>query len=350
MHTIFFILIFLSPPALKPWLLRTLCGAQVGRGVSIGWFTALGARHIALGDHCAIRALTVIRCGGDLSVGAYTVISSFNLVYGAGDLRVGEHSYIGPQCLLNCDEEIRIGRYSAIGARCMVYTHGSFLPYTEGYWVRFGAVRLGSYVWCAAGVFLHPGTRIDDTVFVNSRSVVSGSIPSGAVMEGNPAQQTTTIDKLRRSVSPRRLATLIDQLIAHFVEVGLGRELRVRAERRPDGLSLRYRGRAYRIVRDPIGPALETADEITIVLVTQQSAASSQRSEVSSQPQPGPDQRSRRPPDMGRLRGQSLPKATPPTLTIDLTNNTMQATRDPIYHALVEFMLRYYGIQLEYTT
>lgn len=316
MHTIFFILIFLSPPALKPWLLRTLCGAQVGRGVRIGWFTALGARHIALGDHCAIRALTVIRCGGDLSVGAYAVISSFNLVYGAGDLRVGEHSYIGPQCLLNCDEEIRIGRYSAIGARCMVYTHGSFLPYTEGYWVRFGAVRLGSYVWCAAGVFLHPGTRIDDNVFVNSRSVVSGSIPSGAVMEGNPARQTTTIDKLRRSISPRRLATLIDQLLAHFVEVGLGRELRVRAEQRPDGLRLRYRGRDYRIVRDPAGPAPEPGGVITIAIVTR--------------PEPA--------------NGHA------PRLTIDLANNTMQASRDPIYHALVEFMLRYYGIQLEYPT
>jgi acetyltransferase-like isoleucine patch superfamily enzyme len=321
MHTIFFILIFLSPPALKPWLLRTLCGAQVGRGVSIGWFTALGARHIALGDHCAIRALTVIRCGGDLSVGAYTVISSFNLVYGAGDLRVGEHSYIGPQCLLNCDEEIRIGRYSAIGARCMVYTHGSFLPYTEGYWVRFAPVTIGSKVWLAAGVYVSPGVRVGSNVFVHPRSLLASDVGDGSIMQGNPAVEVDRMEKLQREMTPRRLERAIGQVLDHFSEVwpALGRGVRLEAKDER-GYFFRYRGRRWRVEALAAGEPLELES---------------------------------------RRRGADRLIAVAPSVkdwsgvpdwahVFDLESMSTNASRDPLHEAIFRFMNWYYGIKFTY--
>jgi len=41
---------------------------------------------------------------------------------------------------------MRMGNVSAIGPKCMVFTHGSFLPYIEGYWVKLEGVTIGEHV------------------------------------------------------------------------------------------------------------------------------------------------------------------------------------------------------------
>jgi acetyltransferase-like isoleucine patch superfamily enzyme len=314
-RTLLFGLLFISPPALKPWILRYGFGARVGRGVQIGWFAALRGRRIELGDYSAVRAFTVISCDGDIVLGRYALVSSFNLVYGAAGLFVGEHSYIGPQSLINADEDVRIGRWSALGARCMVYTHGSFLPYTEGYWVRFGSVTVGDYVWCAAGVFLHPGVVIGDDSFVNSRSVVSGELPPGSVAEGNPARVIGEMARLRRSMSPRRLDAAALTIARHFSDLTLRRAWGATVTERPNGtFAFTHNGAAYRIVcvpahGDPPAPAAAR----TIWLSTR------------------PNWR-----------------PTGSAHWLDLAGNRMTHDRDPIYHELALFLKRYYGIQLEY--
>jgi len=216
MHALAFALVFAVPPALKPWILRALVGAKVGRRVSIGWFSSVSGRQVELGDGCVIRALSLIRCDGDVRIGRYAEVSSFCLVYGCAGFTLGDKSYVGPQSLINASEDVRIGNVSAIGPRAQVFTHGSFLPYTEGYWVKFAPVVVGDRVWTGAGCFLHPGTEIGDDVFVNAASVLTGRVPSGAVMEGNPARQVSRIEKLRRTVTPQRRDGLIATMLAHL--------------------------------------------------------------------------------------------------------------------------------------
>jgi acetyltransferase-like isoleucine patch superfamily enzyme len=319
MHTLFVALILLAPPPLKPWLMRVLLGACIGRNVRIGWFAGISAPHIAIGDESDIRALTFISCHGDVVIGRYTIISSFVLAYGAADLIIGDHSYIGPQTFINCDERVRIGDYSALGARCMVYTHGSFFPYTEGYWVKFGPVTIGDYVWCAAGVFIHPGVTIGDHVFVNSRSVVTRDVASGDVVEGFPAQTVATIQRLKRTMSPRRRDAAVRQILDHFVELGLRRELRVGVEIRNGQALFRHRGTQYRLLCIPSdGDPLSFDDLRThrvVALVT---------------------------------RPNWTPPAGPPIYPIDLIAYRTPRSSDPIHHALRTFLMRYYGVQVEY--
>ncbi len=316
LRTIIFALLFVLPPALKPWVLRVCCGATVGRNVQIGWFASVMGRHISLGDHCAIRALTLIRCDGDVVIGRYALVSSFTLVYGAKGLRLGDHSYVGPQCLINTEEPVRIGSWSALGARCMVYTHGSFLPYTEGYWVRFGPVTLGDYVWCAAGVFLQPGAEVGDNSFVNSRSVVSGALPPGSVAEGNPARPVGEMARMRRAMSPRRLDAAVGQMLRHFGELILAGAMGLEVRDEGGALAFTHRGQAYRLaVAGAHGPepAPGAGGGRTIWLVAR----------------PG-----WRPPA--------------PELWLDLDRKLMTDARDQIYHELALFLKRYYGVQLEY--
>lgn len=316
LHTLIFALLFVLPPAIKPWVLRVCCGATIGRHVQIGWFASVMGRTITLGDHCAIRSLTLIRCDGDIAVGRYALVSSFTLVYGAKGLRLGDHSYIGPQCLINTEEEVSIGAWSALGARCMVYTHGSFLPYTEGYWVRFGPVTLGDYVWCAAGVFLQPGSEVGDNSFVNSRSVVSGSLPPGSVAEGNPAKVVGDMARMQRAMTPRRRDAAAAHMLRHFSELVLKHGSGLSVADLEGALQFVSGGQAYTIViAEAHGPppGARPAAGRTIWLVSR----------------PG-----WRPPA--------------PDLWLDLDRRLMTGARDNIYVELVLFLKRYYGVQLEY--
>lgn len=315
MRTLLFILVFLSPPALKPALLRWLGGAQIGRHVHIGWFASLAGRSIVLGDYSEIRALTLIQCDGDLRIGAYSIVSSFNLVYGCAGLIVGDHAYIGPQSLINCDEDVRLGSHSALGARSMIYTHGSYLPFTEGYPVRFGGVTIGDYTWCAAGVFIHPGITIGSNVFVNSRSVVAQDIGDGEVCEGFPARQVTTIDRVRRTMTPRRLDAAAAQMVDHFAEMVLRRQLQLQPQQlRPGQVRVSAGGRSYLIAAIPsAGAEPEPGDAQLVALVNRPGWQ-------------GP---------AGALR-------------LDLASMRTPYPRDLIHRQLDLFMRRYYGVQFRY--
>lgn len=320
MQMVLFILTFICPPFLKPALLR-LCGARVGKHVQIGWFAAVTGRQIEIGDYSEIRALTLVQCDGTLRIGAYSIISSFTLIYGCAGLIIGDHAYIGPQSLINCDEDVRLGNHSALGARSMVYTHGSYLPYTEGYWVKFGAVTIGDYVWCAAGVFIHPGITIGNNVFVNSRSVVTQDVGDGEVMEGFPAKRVATMNRLKRTMTPRRIDAAATQMVQHFGEMVLRRQLQLEVEEIAPGLLyVTYNSKEYAIGCIPstgdIPEALLSIGRTLVLLIN-------------------------RP-------GWNAPAGLQAPFAFDLGTMLTKYRSDPIHHQLDLFMRRYYGVQFVY--
>lgn len=255
-------LVFISPPFLKRLLLRWFCGARFGHQARIGWFSAVMGRQVELGDYTIIRPFTLIYLDGRVKVGDYCEISSFNLVYGSSSLIISDHSYIGPQSLINADEQVRLGHESALGPRSMIFTHGSFLPYTEGYWAKLAGVTIGDRVWCAAGVFIHPGVEIGDDTFVNSRSVLTQSVPAGSVVEGNPAQVLYPMERVKRKMSPRRVDAALAQLLHDFAEIGLRRTLGLEiVEESQYQLRFRWRKEPYRIALIPSTGDFHVADE-----------------------------------------------------------------------------------------
>ncbi len=248
MRTLLFALVFVCPPFLKPLLLRWFAKAKIGRGVHIGWFSSVIGRKIELGDYCEIRSLTLIKCDGQVSIGAYTLISYFNLIYGEANFRIGKHSYIGPQCIVNVWEDVAMGDVSAIGSRSMIFTHGSFLPFTEGYWVRFAPVVIGSHAWLASGVFIHPGVTIGNNVFVNAQSVLTRDIPDNSVVDGNPGKVIMAMDRIQRKMSPQRLDAALQRMLHHFCTVVLERTLDINAfDFQSNILLFRYRDKQYTI-------------------------------------------------------------------------------------------------------
>jgi acetyltransferase-like isoleucine patch superfamily enzyme len=246
--TILLGLIFIAPPFLKKILLRGFCHAKIGRHAEIGWLSSVVARNIELGEFSVVRPLTIIQLKGDFKLGANSEISSFSLIYGSSSLCIGENSYIGPQAMINVEEPVQLGNGSALGPRSMVFTHGSFLPYTQGYWARRAGVTLGNQVWCAAGVFIQPGIEIGDDTFVNSMSMVTQSIPAGSVVEGNPARVVTTMERVKRKMTPARVDAALVQILNDFAEIGLRRELGIQnIETHQACLRFQWRGRMYEL-------------------------------------------------------------------------------------------------------
>jgi len=318
---VLFGVVFVAPPFLKKLLLRAFLGARIAPTAHIGWLSSVLVRSLVMDEHSSIAALTLVRCDGDVRLGRYAEMSSFVLCYGAGGFALGDHSYVGPQCLINADEDVRIGRHSALGPRSMVFTHGSFLPVTEGYPVRLAAVTIGDRAWLAAGVFLHPGVHVGDDVIVNSCAVVAGDVPSGMVAEGAPARPVFPVERVKRRMTPARVDETMRRVLARFAESVLerARGLRVTAEGR-DAVRFTDGGCAYRIVYVPAtGPATE----------------------------PSP------PPGDGRRRlivlsssAEWRPADGAEVDVLDLVTGHAGVSDDPMTRELVEFLRRYYGIRL----
>ncbi len=58
---------------------------------------------------------------------------------------------------------------------------------SHGFDLLLGEIRIGSDAWIAARSVLAPGTAIGDGAVVGLGAVVSGEIPSGVIVRGNPA-------------------------------------------------------------------------------------------------------------------------------------------------------------------
>jgi hypothetical protein len=224
--------------------------------------------------------------------------------------------------MINVTEDVSFGDVVALGPRSMVFTHGSYLPFTEGYWVRFAPVSIGSYVWLAAGAYVSPGARIGSNVFVHPRSLVAGDVADGSVMQGNPATEVDRMERLRREMTSRRVERAIEQVLDHFAEVwpSLGRGVRLEG-RDEKGFLFRRGRRRYRVALLPS----ERISELAALRAGVDRAIAVC---------PG-----------AKLDWDAVPRGIH---VFDLESMQTDPSRDPIHAALFRFMNWYYGIKFTY--
>lgn len=188
--------------------LYKLAGAKIGRSVSIGFgsfILASSFSNISIGDYSQIRQFTFITCS-TVCIGSYTEIAMFTWIWGAGRLDVGNKCYIGPRCIVNLRRNnFRMGEYAGLGPGSIVYTHGQWLPYTQGWPRTYGDVVLEDYAWVPAKVFLSPGVRVGTKSIVGSGAVVTHDIPPHSFAAGVPAKVIQPIDKVMNPVDQDEL-------------------------------------------------------------------------------------------------------------------------------------------------
>lgn len=199
----------LLPSDLKVWLYRRR-GWRIGRHVSIGLGSVLVGESVTVGEGVSIGALTVLRTkdlqiGRGARIGRSTVLAVPRLSIGedaevddsvwasAGQARpessltLGAFTILMRHSYVNCAMAVSIGEGSGIGGHCLIFTHGYWLSWLDGYPRQLAPVSIGRDVWLPWRVFVMPGATIGDGSVIGANSTVSGSIPAYSLAAGSPA-------------------------------------------------------------------------------------------------------------------------------------------------------------------
>jgi UDP-3-O-[3-hydroxymyristoyl] glucosamine N-acyltransferase len=190
--------------------------AKIGRNVKIGIGTRVGP-NADIGDNCIIGDQCVVAepAGGPwadkpLVLGAASVVRSHTVLYEGSelgpDLQTGHHVLIREGTKAGAN--LRVGSFSDIEGDCLIGDCGRFHSYAHvgrgsrlGHFVHLYSLTillndplppsevtesatLEDGVVVAVGATVMPGTQLSLGSFVAARSVVSGQVPPGAVVEG----------------------------------------------------------------------------------------------------------------------------------------------------------------------
>lgn len=156
-----------------PWLIQTL------------WFCAgaplLAARWL---PGSAWRVL-LLRCFG-ARVGSGCRIKPGLRVKFPWRLLLGEACWLAEDAWLDNLATITVGDRVCISQGTYLCT-GNHDFRSSGFDLRLGPIHIAADVWIAARAVLAPGTEIGPGAVVGLGAVVSGSVPAGAIVRGNPA-------------------------------------------------------------------------------------------------------------------------------------------------------------------
>jgi UDP-3-O-[3-hydroxymyristoyl] glucosamine N-acyltransferase len=199
--------------------------ARIGRNVKIGFGTRIGP-NADIGDDCVIGDQCVLahEAGGPwankpLVLGAGSVIRSHTVLYQGSelgpDLQTGHHVLIREGTKAGAN--LRVGSFSDIEGDCVIGDCGRFHSYAHvgrgsrlGHFVHLYSLTillndplppseitdsavLEDGVVVAVGATVMPGTHLRQGSFVAARSVVSGDVPAGAVVEGPHGRVVTHV-------------------------------------------------------------------------------------------------------------------------------------------------------------
>lgn len=228
----------LLPSTLKVWWYR-LRGHRIGRGVRLGFGSVVCGREVEIGDGTRVGFFTIVRgrsvtLGRHVHIGAMTFLDVPRIRIG-DDTRINEQVFVGglqrpdsvfevgrncqimQMTFINPAVSVTIGDDSGIGGHCLVFGHTSWLSRFEGYPVEFQPVTIGRSVSIAWGVFLLPGTVIEDGAVVGARSVVSRRIPPRCLAVGYPARVVAREPDFPREVPAAEKEAIFTEIMGEAV-------------------------------------------------------------------------------------------------------------------------------------
>jgi len=186
MKLLFQLIAFFSPSPINIWL-HKIGGGIIGKGVTIHPGVLILAEKVIIADYAKIKFGTMIHAR-IFKLGKKSSIGFFSLINGSSDFIVGDACVIGARSMINCDRQVIFRNYSGNGPACYIYTHGSFLPVTEGFRAVFAPVEIKEKVWIQMNCKIGPGVTIGEGTIVLPGSVILEKVDSGRMVVGDPAR------------------------------------------------------------------------------------------------------------------------------------------------------------------
>ncbi|HRK00282.1 MAG TPA: acyltransferase [Ignavibacteria bacterium] len=234
------------PSFLKIFIYKMM-GAEIGKGVRIGFGSVVIGEKIKIGEFSKISMFTYIR-GREIKIGRYVSIGSQTVIDTEkieidDDAKITEQVFIGglssPDSLLkmgkrttimkmsfiNTTKPVVIGDDTGVGGHCLLFTHGSWQNKLEGYPVAFAPISLGKNVWLPWRIFIMPGVSIGDGCTIGADSLVTKDIPAGSLAAGSPAKVIKTAEeypkKLTFEEKNNTMVNILEEFIAYLSYNGL---------------------------------------------------------------------------------------------------------------------------------
>ncbi len=102
-------------------------------------------------------------------------------------LRIGDHCWIGENIWIDNIAEVNIGNRVCLSQGSYLCT-GNHNYKSKLFDLYIKPIIIEDNSWIAAKSILAPGTIIEEGAIVSLGSVISGTIPSGMIVKGNPAK------------------------------------------------------------------------------------------------------------------------------------------------------------------
>ena len=121
------------------------------------------------------------------------MVRSDVIISGIRNLKLGGNVYIGSNgTKLHCEGGVTIGENTGIAGGCIImstnhnYKSKTKIPFDDA--VVAQSVEIGKNCWIGTRSMICPGVKIEDGAIVAMGSVVTKSVPKGAIVGGNPAK------------------------------------------------------------------------------------------------------------------------------------------------------------------
>lgn len=172
--------------------------ARVSTGVILTG-TGVGPATIRIGPRCIVESGVVFRLapGAEIEIGPDTTLRSGTALNVGGKLEIHGENNISWNCIFHCAEHVVLGRRTGLSEGVSIIDSTHFRSQVDqgvsDYHTSYSRpVLIGKEGWLAAQVIVTHGVKIGDRVVVAAGSIVSRSMPAGALVNGRPAKVLRT--------------------------------------------------------------------------------------------------------------------------------------------------------------
>ena len=102
-------------------------------------------------------------------------------------LKIGDHCWLGESLWIDNVAEVKIGNQVCLSQGAYLCT-GNHNYKSNLFDLYLGPINIEDYVWIAAMSIIAPGTFIGEGTIVSLGTVISGKVPGGMVVKGNPGK------------------------------------------------------------------------------------------------------------------------------------------------------------------
>ena len=146
---------------------------------------------IVLGDYviCAGELYSFFD-KGDISIGDCSYVGQGSRIWALSRVQIGQRVLISHDCFI-CDNLTHPLDARVRHAQYMAKHGGAFPAQIE---LDERPISIGDDAWIAAGVTILRGVHVGPGAIVAAGSVVTGDVPAGAIVAGNPARVVKQIE------------------------------------------------------------------------------------------------------------------------------------------------------------